>query len=58
MGGHVAKVSRKDIEKKLRKFIVAKQNKLNYKFLEDKEFNNLFFIFFFSILCYTVNIRN
>lgn len=37
MGGHVAKVSRKDIEKKLRKFIVAKQNKLNYKFLEDKE---------------------
>ena len=37
MGGHVAKVAREDIEKNLGESIVSKDNKLNYKYIEEKE---------------------
>ena len=37
MGGHVAKVAREDIEKNLGESIVARDNKLNYKYIEEKE---------------------
>ena len=35
MGGNVAKVARDDIEKKLGETIISKENRLNYKYLED-----------------------
>ena len=37
MGGHVAKVAREDIEKNLGESIVTRDNKLNYKYIEEKE---------------------
>lgn len=36
MGGHAAKVAREDIEKNLGESVVAKTNKLNYEYIEDK----------------------
>ena len=36
-GGHAAKVARDDIEKSLGESIVSKENKLNYKYIEDKQ---------------------
>lgn len=35
MGGHAAKVSRDDIEKNLGESVVTKENRLNYKYIED-----------------------
>ncbi len=35
MGGHVAKVARADIEKNLGESVVTKDNRLNYKYIED-----------------------
>ena len=37
MGGHSAKVARDDIEKNLGESVVTKTNKLNYKYIEEKE---------------------
>ncbi len=37
MGGHAAKVARDDIEKNLEESVVTKTNKLNYKYIEEKE---------------------
>lgn len=37
MGGHAAKVARDDIEKNLGESVVTKENKLNYKYLEEKQ---------------------
>ena len=37
MGGHAAKVARDDIEKNLGESVVTKTNKLNYKYIENKE---------------------
>ena len=37
MGGHVAKVARDDIEKSLGESVVTKDNKLNYKYIEEKQ---------------------
>ena len=37
MGGHAAKVARDDIEKNLGESVVTKSNKLNYKYIEEKE---------------------
>lgn len=37
MGGHAAKVAREDIEKNLGESVVTKTNKLNYKYIEEKE---------------------
>lgn len=37
MGGHAAKVARDDIEKNLGESVVTKTNKLNYKYIEEKE---------------------
>ena len=37
MGGHVAKVAKEDIEKNLGESIVTRDNKLNYKYIEEKE---------------------
>lgn len=37
MGGHAAKVARDDIEKNLGESVVTKENKLNYKYIEEKE---------------------
>lgn len=37
MGGHTAKVAREDIERNLGEPVVTKENKLNYKYIEDKE---------------------
>ena len=36
MGGHAAKVARDDIEKNLGESVVTKENKLNYKYIEEK----------------------
>ncbi len=36
MGGHAAKVARDDIEKNLGESVVTKNNKLNYKYIEEK----------------------
>ena len=36
MGGNTAKVARNDLEKKLGKKIITSENKLNYKYIEDK----------------------
>lgn len=36
-GGHVAKVAREDIEKSLGESIVSKNNKLSYKYIEEKQ---------------------
>ena len=35
MGGHAAKVARDDIEKNLGETVVTKENRLNYKYIED-----------------------
>ena len=35
MGGHAAKVARDDIEKNLGESVVTKDNKLNYKYIEN-----------------------
>lgn len=35
MGGHAAKVARDDIEKNLGESVVTKENRLNYKYIED-----------------------
>jgi len=35
MGGHAAKVARDDIEKNLRESVVTKDNRLNYRYIED-----------------------
>ena len=35
MGGHAAKVARDDIEKNLGESVVTKENKLNYKYIEE-----------------------
>ena len=40
MGGHAAKVARDDIEKNLGESVVTKENKLNYKYIEEKENKN------------------
>ena len=40
MGGHAAKVARDDIEKNLGESVVTKENKLNYKYMEEKENKN------------------
>lgn len=37
MGGHAAKVARKDIERNLGESVVTKQNRLNYEYQETKE---------------------
>ncbi len=37
MGGHAAKVARDDIEKNLGELVVTKNNKLNYKYIEEKQ---------------------
>ena len=37
MGGHAAKVARDDIEKNLGETVVTKGNKLNYKYLEERD---------------------
>ena len=37
MGGHAAKVAREDIEKNLGESVVTRENKLNYKYIEEKE---------------------
>ena len=37
MGGHAAKVARDDIEKNLGETVVTKENKLNYKYLEERD---------------------
>ena len=37
LGGHAAKVARDDIEKNLGESVVTKTNKLNYKYIEEKE---------------------
>ena len=37
MGGHAAKVARDDIEKNLGEPVVTKNNKLNYKYIEEKK---------------------
>ena len=37
MGGHAAKVARDDIEKNLGESVVTKNNKLNYKYIEEKQ---------------------
>ena len=37
LGGHAARVAREDIEKNLGESVVTKQNKLNYKYIEEKE---------------------
>lgn len=37
LGGHAARVAREDIEKNLGELVVTKQNKLNYKYIEEKE---------------------
>ena len=39
MGGHAAKVARDDIEKNLGESVVTKDNRLNYKYIEDR--NNI-----------------
>ena len=36
MGGHAAKVARDDIERNLGESVVTKENKLNYKYIEEK----------------------
>ena len=41
MGGHAAKVARDYIEKNLRESVVTKTNKLNYKYIEEKETNKI-----------------
>ena len=35
MGGHAAKVARKDIEKNMGESVITKENRLNYKYIED-----------------------
>ena len=35
MGGHAAKVARDDIERNLGESVVTKENRLNYKYIED-----------------------
>lgn len=37
MGGHAAKVARDDIEKNLGESVVTKTNKLNYKYIEERD---------------------
>lgn len=37
MGGHAAKIARDDIEKNLGESVVTKENKLNYKYIEENE---------------------
>lgn len=37
MGGNTAKVARKDLEKKLEASVITNVNRLNYKYIEDKE---------------------
>ena len=37
MGGHAAKVAREDIERNLGESVVTKQNRLNYKYTDEKE---------------------
>lgn len=37
MGGHAAKVARDDIEKNLGESVVTKDNRLNYKYIEEKQ---------------------
>ena len=37
MGGHAAKVARKDIEKNLGESVVTNTNKLNYKYIEENK---------------------
>ena len=39
MGGNVAKVARDDLEKKLGKTVISKENSLNYKYLDDNKLN-------------------
>lgn len=36
LGGHAAKVAREDIEKNLGESVVTKDNKLNYKYIDEK----------------------
>ena len=37
MGGNTAKVAREDLEKKLEASVITNVNKLNYKYIDDKE---------------------
>ena len=37
LGGHAAKVARKDIEKNLGESIITKDNKLDYKYIEEEQ---------------------
>ena len=37
MGGHAAKVAREDIERNLGESVVTKQNRLNYKYKDEKQ---------------------
>ena len=39
MGGNVAKVARDNLEEKLGKTIITKNNALNYKYLDDNKLN-------------------
>ncbi len=39
MGGNVAKVAKDDLERKLGKSVISKENALNYKYLDDKKLN-------------------
>lgn len=40
LGGNTAKVAREDLEKKLGRSIVVKENKLNYKYVDKKQIGN------------------
>ena len=37
MGGNIAKVAREDLEKKLEVSVITNENRLNYKYINDKE---------------------
>ena len=41
MGGHAAKVARDDIEKNLGESVVTKDNRINYKYIEDTNKDNI-----------------
>lgn len=37
MGGNTAKIAREDLEKKLEASVITNANRLNYKYIDDKE---------------------
>ena len=40
MGGHAAKIAREDIERNLGETVVTKENKLDYKYIENSNKEN------------------